>query len=188
MSTRKALRSEINRLFGPVLEPMGFGPGPGPGQSFFLERQTDGAHLHVDIDLHHDGSAFSVFLHVIKSVQDRKRIELGEFAGIQGYSIGNGSPEEIRLPAELAKEHLITYGLPWLSGHDVSTPALEERRRLANERNQRDLTRRGREAYRSKEWDVAVHHLKSAEALGPLDSVSQKILDYALQKVSKGSP
>jgi hypothetical protein len=167
--------ADLDDSFQASLKPHGFVKVGGPGCSYLLRRADPPSDLYVDVHVFSDPACFSVVLQDVRPDSQRREL-LEEFEGLRHYSFDEGDVSSLVAARNLALEHLRRYGVPWLLGHSVSTPALEARAALAAEDRQRRLVAQAKASFHSGERQRARSLLEEAEGIGPLDPVAGKIL------------
>lgn len=108
------------------------------------------------------------------------RFLLAEAAGLRWYEYQD--EDDLDRVMSRARVHFEVWGIDWLEGRPVDSPALpniaEQQQQLKHER----LVNEGRGAFKAGRYDDAIRTLAEASGLLPLDEVSAKMLGIALRK------
>ena len=174
----------LARCFSPLLVRLGFVQRRPHELSYFAELLNPSRRLHVDIECHDDIDAFRLVLQVHSA--EGQRFELLEsFEGLHYYQYDPHSPKAVRRSVALALRHFRRYGVPWLRGEPVLTPALELRAIAAQDAEVETFLSHGREAFRSGRFADALRELESAQRLRALDRTSAEYLRLAAKRVAQ---
>ena len=120
----------LDAAFAGALKPYGFERLNGEACSYILRRGDPQSDLHVDVEVLEHPLRFGVVLQELRHGGQRREL-LEAFEGVKGYPFEAGHAESLEKARAVAIEHLERYGIPWLMGQSVSTPALATRSALA---------------------------------------------------------
>ena len=123
-----------------------------------------------------DRMAFSVQLSDMASVNMQRHIMLEEFGGAMAYAYRDVG---VAASVEQALADMRRYGMPWLEGAEVTTPALQQRSQIAAQFRGERLRDEGVQAFRRGEYRAAVAALQAAKTMTPLGLAGEKMLELA---------
>jgi hypothetical protein len=178
----KPAEAAIDEAFFGVLSREGFERLPGEVLSYTMAGADGRSRIHVDVEVRGYLSGFGVTLQEITGAATRRQL-LEDFRGIQAYRYEATNPESIQEAIAQALADFQRYGMAWLTGQEVSTPATERVRALTAERAYQDLVQVGRERFRAGDYAEAVRVFEEARTVKPLEATDEKYRSIAGKKL-----
>jgi len=108
------------------------------------------------------------------------RFLLAEAAGLRWYEYQDD--DDLEHVMARARVHFEVWGIDWLEGRPVDSPALPGAAEQLQQLKYESLVDEGRGAFKAGRYDEAITTLTEASGLVPLDEVSAKMLGIALKK------
>jgi hypothetical protein len=180
---KETIESEIDEAFFDVLKREGFERLAGERLSYARTSVDGQSRAHVDVELRDYLSGFGVTLQEVRSGGFTRRQLLEDFQGLRAYRLEPATPRSVKDAIAQALADLHFYGLPWLAGQPVSTPATEQIRQLASERAYQDAVREARERFKAGDYVAALRLFDQARAVKSLEAVDEKYWAIAKKKV-----
>ena len=176
------LKNRLDEELFSRLSSRGFSRFEGESLSYVSDSVDGSSRRHVDVELHSDVPGLRVTLQEVFR-DGRRRFELlEEFEGHHYYRYDSEDQKSIQSAVDRLLRDFDTYGLRWLEGEAVTTPALGERERVAEGHEYKEAIRKGIESFKAQRYAEAVSHFDAAGLLRPLDELSAKYRDVALRK------
>ena len=166
----------LDAAFAEALKSYGFERLNGEACSYILRRGDPPSDLHVDVEVLQHPLRFGVVLQDLRHGGQRREL-LEAFEGLEGYLFEADQAESLERARAEAIEHLERYGIPWLMGQSVSTPALATRSALATRDRHRRLLIEAQASFHSGHRQQSRQALEEAVGISPLDPVSAKMLE-----------
>lgn len=176
------LKNQLDEALFSRLSPRGFTRHEGEALSYVLDSPDESARRHVDVELHSDVPGLRVTLQEVFR-DGRRRFELlEEFEGLHYYRYDPRNEKSVSSAVARLLRDFDLYGLRWLEGEAIKTPALAERDQVARSHVQQEAIKKGVESFKAQLYAEAVSHFEAASQLGPLDELTAKYRDVALRK------
>jgi hypothetical protein len=181
---KRTLR-ELDKSMLARLGPIGYVRFNGEPLSYVWRSTSGTVRRHVDVEVHGDVPGLRVTLQELHS-DGRRRFELlEELGGLRYYRYATADPKSVDEAIETLLKHMDRYGLRWLEGEPVTTPATSERTRLAKDAEFRVALQRGVESFKAARYGEALAHFDAASKIGPLDELSSKYRSIAARKAGR---
>jgi hypothetical protein len=174
--------AEIDEAFFEVLHKEGFERLPSELLSYVKASSDGKSRMHVDVEVRNYVSGFGVTLQEVRAGTATRRQLLEHFRGIRAYRYETSDRSSIQHAVAEALHDLEQYGMPWLAGREVSTPATEQVRMLTAERAYQDFVRVGRERFRAGRYAEALKSFDEAATVKPLAAADEKYRTLADKK------
>lgn len=178
--TAKNLRTALLSEFVPAVESHGFSRGPGRFITFVRNLGSERRQI-VEVQNESYLNRFVVTLQEFASAGNRLAL-LEDFAGRPGYEYGAGTASRVQTAARFAASDFAEFGVPWLEGIDVITPAIQKEREAAAQSTYDLHIRAAREAFKRGDFDSALFEFSSATEIKELDPVSEKFREIATKR------
>jgi hypothetical protein len=173
--------SVVQRHFDERLRSLGFDPHE---KASCVWTKATGAHSDLVVEIEVEPAFRRIHVCLRRRAVLEVRFLLAEAAGLPWYEYQDDDDLD-RVMAQ-ARVHFEVWGIDWLEGRPVDSPALgsiaEQLQQLQHER----LVDEGRGAFKAGRYDEAIRKLTEASGLLPLDDVSAKMLGIASRKRARG--
>jgi len=176
LGQRVNVTETLDAAFAEALKSYGFDRRNGEAGSYILRRGDPPSDLHVDVEVLQHPLRFGVVLQDLRHGGQRREL-LEAFEGVKGYLFEAGKVETLERARAEAIDHLERYGIPWLLGRPISTPALTARVALAAQDRHRRLLIEAQTTFHSGNRQQSRQALEEAVTISPLDPVSAKMLE-----------
>jgi hypothetical protein len=180
---KETAESEIDEAFFDALSKEGFERFSGEPLSYAKSSQDGQSRAHVDVEIREYLSGFGVTLQEVQARGTTRRQLLEDFQGQRAYRFERSKPETIKDAIAQALADLHFYGLPWLAGQSVSTPATNQLHQLVGERAYRDAVQAAREKFKAGDYAEAVRLFGEARAVRSLEAIDEKYWALAKKKL-----
>jgi len=182
----RQLESEIDEAFFDALKKEGFDRRAAEPLSYVRTSPDGLSRAYVDVEVRDYLSGFGVTLQETRVGGATRRQLLEDFQGLRAYGFDERAPTTVIEAVAQALADLQFYGLPWLAGQVVSTPAVEQIRQLAGDRGYRDAVFAAREEFKAGRYAEALKLFEEASRLRALDVVDEKFRALAEKKAASG--
>jgi hypothetical protein len=169
--------SVVQRHFDERLRSLGFGAHPKvPG----VWTKATGEHRDLMVEIEVEPALRRVHVCLRRRSVLEVRFLLAEAAGLRWYEYQD--EDDLDRVMARARVHFEVWGIDWLEGRPVDSPALASAAEQLNQLKHERLVDEGRGAFKEGRYDEAISALTEASGLLPLDEVSSKMLGIALRK------
>jgi hypothetical protein len=180
--------SHTHRELGKILAPHGYEALPKQPFMGFGRSATDGISARVTIEKPSDVNQICIQLACFDSKSanpnhPNRSIWLEDFHR-DSTRYGYRDAATLRDAIVRVKGDMVDYGIAWLDGVDVVTPAIQASRESSASHQMEEAVRMGRDAFKANDYKQALLHFERAAGLGSLSELDHKYRVLLLTKSS----
>lgn len=176
------ISSRISAAFDTALRSHGFALTDEP--LVFVRIGKDGNRDQIEVEVPSYLNGISVTLQSFDLEGKLRREKLERFRGVRYFEYDKERTESVDGALATVVSDLNEFGLPWFSGEDIRTPAVEARKRLVDNKNYETRTSSARDAFKKKSYARAIELFDEAARIRPLDPVDERFRQIAIGNTS----